>query len=75
MASNISWNNKLRYFPINLIPPYRVFLRIGIENLGLLPGVQRVVDQGGEHHVVVEVGAVGLLVQVDRVQQHPQSVR
>ena len=51
-----------------------MFLRIGVENLGLLPGVQRVVDQGGEHHVVVEVGAVGLLVQVDRVQQHPQSV-
>ena len=52
-----------------------MLLRVGVEDLGLLPGVERVVDEGGQHHVVVEVGAVGLLVQVDRVQQHPQSVR
>ena len=74
MASNISWNNKQRCFPINLIPPYRVFLRIGVENLGLLPGVQSVVYQGGQHHVVVEVGAVRVLVQVDGMEQDPQSV-
>ena len=53
---------------------YRVFLRISIENLSFLPGVESVVDQGGQHHVVVEVGACRVLVQVDRVEQDPQSV-
>ena len=53
---------------------YRVFLGVSVEDLRLLPGVQGVVDQGGQHHVVVEVGAVGVLVQVDRVQEDPQSV-
>ena len=51
-----------------------MFLRVSVENLGLFPGVQSVVDQGGQHNVVVEVGAFGVLVQVDRVQEDPQSV-
>ena len=49
-------------------------LGVSVEDLRLLPGVQGVVDQGGQHHVVVEVRAGGVLVQVDRVQEDPQSV-
>ena len=53
----------------------RMFLGVGVEDLRLLPGLQGVVDQSGQHHVVVEVGVVRVLVQVDRVEEDPQPVR
>ena len=51
-----------------------MFLGVGVEDLRLLPGLQGVVDQGGQHHVVVEVGVVRVLVKVDRVEEDPQPV-
>ena len=53
---------------------YRVLLGVGVEDLRLLPVVQGVVDQGGEDHVVVEVGGVRVRVEVDGVQEDAEPV-
>ena len=57
-----------------MAPSYRVLLGVGVEDLRLLPVVQGVVDQGGEDHVVVEVGGVRVRVEVDGVQEDAEPV-
>ena len=73
--------DELQHNEIYSLPPpslpdsYRVLLGIRVQNLRLFPGVESVVDKRGQHHVVVEVRIIGVLVQVDRVEQDPEPVR
>ena len=48
---------------------HRVLLRVGVEHLRLLPVVQGVVNQRGQHHVVIEVRSVRVSVKIDRFSQ------
>ena len=48
---------------------HRVLLGVGVEHLRLLPVVQRVVNQRGQHHVIIEVRGVRVSVEIHRVQE------
>ena len=58
---------------MTLLFAHRVLLGVGVEHLGLLPVVQGVVNQRGQHHVVVEVRGVWVRVKIHGVQEHAES--
>ena len=51
MASSSSWTGMVRgwWSCVSLDPAHRVLLGVGVQHLGLLPVVQGVVNQGGQH--------------------------
>ena len=54
---------------MTLDPAHRVLLGVGVQHLGLLPVVQGVIYQSGQHHVIIEVGGVRVSVKIDGVKK------
>ena len=46
-----------------------MLLWVCVEHLGLLPVIQGVVYQSGQHHVIVKVWGVRVCVKIDRVKE------